>query len=182
MDEKDRDGYGGGERGRDRGDENYQRSYGGGRHHEEGNSTNGQDVRTHLFIFLFLCFFTLFFHGFTSDYFVKLYKFESLIMIVNFSLTSSIIFSLSFSLFSSLSLSLPVFSKPRRGELFSSSWEGYQMQMLKLMLSEGGREVRERVPGTYCVLQIEVLTLYFDSLIQYYNEMRKCDLWEEIAE
>ena len=36
--------------------------------------------------------------------------------------------------------------------------------------------------GTYCVLQIEVLTLYFDSLIQYYNEMRKCDLWEEIAE
>ena len=109
MDEKDRDGYGGGERGRDRGEENYQRSYGGGRHHEEGNSTNGQDVRTHLFIFLFLCFFTLFFHGFTSDYFVKLYKFESLIMIVNFSLTSSIIFSLLFSLFLffSLSLSLP---------------------------------------------------------------------------
>ena len=107
MDEKDRDGYGGGERGRDRGEENYQRSYGGGRHHEEGNSTNGQDVRAHLFIFLFLYFLTLFFHGFILDYFVKLCKFESLMMIVNFSLTSSIIFSLSFSLFSSLSLSLP---------------------------------------------------------------------------
>ena len=117
MDEKDRDGYGGGERGRDRGEENYQRSYGGGRHHEEGNSTNGQDVRTHLFIFLFLCFFTLFFHGFTSDYFVKLYKFESLMMTVNFSLTCSTIFSLLFSLLLSLSLPPCLFKTQERRAL-----------------------------------------------------------------
>ena len=31
---------------KDRGEENYQKGYGGGRHHDEGNSTNGQDVRT----------------------------------------------------------------------------------------------------------------------------------------
>ena len=53
IDERDRDNYGGGGGGgRDRGEENYPKSYGGtgsgtmGRYQEDSNSTTGQDVRT----------------------------------------------------------------------------------------------------------------------------------------
>ena len=71
--------------------------------------------------------------------------------LLSFFLSLFLTFFLSFLLSFVLSFSssfVSVLWHLRRGELYSSWWEGSQMQMQKSMQSEGGREVRVRVQGT----------------------------------